>query len=305
MLQIEKYAAIDIGSNAIRLLIATIIEKDEKKPQFKKTSLVRVPIRLGADVFLEGKISERNYERMVDAMNAYQLLMQTHGVTRYRACATSAMREADNGVEIAERIKEQTGIEIQIIDGNDEAAIIASTDLRDLIDTDKTFLYVDVGGGSTEFTVFANGKTVASKSFKLGTVRILNDMVRESVWEEVKKWIKKKTKKYDKISMIGSGGNINSIYKSSGMKIGKPLSYFYLTNYYEKLRSYDYHERIFELQMNPDRADVIIPATRIYLSAMKWSKAKNVYVPKIGLSDGIIKSLYNEKLARGIEVHLD
>ena len=304
MLKIDKYAAIDIGSNAIRLLITTIIEKDEKPPQFKKTSLVRVPIRLGADVFLEGKISEENYLRMLDAMNAYQLLMKTHGVTKYRACATSAMREADNGIQIAKKLKLETGIDVQIINGNDEAAIIATTDLRDLIDTDKTFLYVDVGGGSTEFTVFANGRTVVSRSFNLGTVRILNDMVQESVWDDVKIWIKKNTQKHDNISLIGSGGNINSIYKSSAVKIGTPLSYFYLSNYYEKLKSFTYHERIFELQMNPDRADVIIPATRIYLSAMKWSKAKNIHVPKIGLADGIIRSIYNETLAAGIEVDL-
>lgn len=297
MLRIEKYAAIDIGSNAIRLLIMTVIEKDRKTTQFKKTSLVRVPIRLGADVFLEGRISEVNQKRMLDAMNAFSLLMKTHKVTRFRACATSAMREANNGTEVANMIKEQTNISIDIIDGKDEAAIIASTDLKDLIDTDKTFLYVDVGGGSTEFTVFADGRDIASKSFKLGTVRILNDMVQESTWEEVKKWIQKYTADYDKMSLIGSGGNINSIYKNSGMKLGKPLSYFYLTGYYEKLKSYTYHERIFELQMNPDRADVIIPATRIYLSAMKWAGAKNVYVPKIGLSDGIIKTLYQEKLS--------
>lgn len=304
MLKIEKYAAIDIGSNAIRLLIATVIEKDNKPPQFNKTSLVRVPIRLGADVFLQDKISEENYLRMLDAMNAYQLLMKTHGVVKYRACATSAMREAGNGKAIAKKIKKETNIDIEIIDGSDEAAIIASTDLKDLIETEKSFLYVDVGGGSTEFTIFANRKIVASKSFKLGTVRILNDMVRESKWDDVKKWIKKNTQTYEKISLIGSGGNINSIYKSSGTKLGKPLSYFYLTNYFEKLKSYTYHERIFELQMNPDRADVIVPATKIYLSAMKWSKAKSIYVPKIGLADGIIKSLYNEEQAKGIDVVL-
>jgi len=304
LLKIEKYAAIDIGSNAIRLLIATVIEKKNRPPQFKKTSLVRVPIRLGADVFLEDKISEKNYLRMLDAMNAYQLLMKTHGVVKYRACATSAMREATNGAEIAKKIKKETNIDIEIIDGRDEAAIIASTDLKDLIETEKSFLYVDVGGGSTEFTIFANRKIVASKSFKLGTVRILNDMVRESKWDDVKKWIKKNTESFEKISLIGSGGNINSIYKNSGTKLGKPLSYFFLTNYFEKLKSYTYHERIFELQMNPDRADVIVPATKIYLSAMKWSKAKSIYVPKIGLSDGIIKSLYNEEQANGMEVIL-
>jgi exopolyphosphatase/guanosine-5'-triphosphate,3'-diphosphate pyrophosphatase len=302
LLNIEKYAAIDIGSNAIRLLIATVIEKGTKEVQFKKTSLVRVPIRLGADVFLKDNISEENYLRMVDAMNAYRLLMKTHNVTKYRACATSAMREANNGKEIAKRIKQETEIDIQIIDGKDEAAIIATTDLYELIDNDKAFLYVDVGGGSTEFTVFANGKVITSKSFQLGTVRILNDMVRESIWDDVKDWIKKHTRKYHKISCIGSGGNINSIYKLSEKKIGKPLSYFYLAGFYEELKSYTYHERIFELQMNPDRADVVIPATRIYLSAMKWSKSKNMYVPKIGLSDGIVKSLYNEKIARNMEI---
>lgn len=293
-MNIEKYAAIDIGSNAIRLLIVTVIEKDGRTTQFNKTSLVRVPIRLGADVFLEGEISEENYLRLADAMIAYKLLMQTHKVIRYRACATAAMREANNGTEIVRRIKKETGIEIQIIDGKDEAAIIASTDLLDLIDTERSFLYVDVGGGSTEFTVFINGHTIASKSFKLGTIRILNDLVQNSEWEEVKKWIKKNTSEYENINLIGSGGNINSIYKRSEKRIGEPLSYFYLTNYYKKLKSLSYDDRIFELQMNPDRADVIIPATRIYLSAMKWCNAKNIYVPKIGLSDGIIRSLYNE-----------
>lgn len=303
MISLEKYAAIDIGSNAIRLLISTVIEKDGSDPQFKKTSLVRVPIRLGADVFLGDKISEHNYTRMVDAMNAYTLLMKTYGVKHYRACATSAMREAKNGQEIAARIKKASGIEIQIIDGNDEAAIIASTDLHELIEDNKVFLYVDVGGGSTEFTIFANGKTITSRSFKLGTVRVLNDMIRKSIWDEVKDWIKENTAGYSKVHCIGSGGNINSIYKASGKKIGKPLSYFYLADYYEMIQSYTYHERIFQLRMNPDRADVIVPATRIYLSAMKWSKAKNMYVPKIGLADGIVKSLYNEKKAKELKIN--
>jgi exopolyphosphatase/guanosine-5'-triphosphate,3'-diphosphate pyrophosphatase len=235
---------------------------------------------------------------MVDAMTAFNLLMKNHNVVKYRACATSAMREASNGIEIAKSIKKKTGINIEIIDGSIEAALITSTDLRDLIDSEKTFLYVDVGGGSTEFTIFSDGNTVTSQSFKLGTVRILNDMVRESMWEEVEAWVKQNTHKYEKVSLIGSGGNINSIYTSSGKKLGKPLSYFFLSDYYEKLKSYTYHERIYELQMNADRADVIIPATRIYLSAMKWSRAKNIYVPKIGLADGMIKTLYNEKLKR-------
>lgn len=302
-MNIEKYGAVDIGSNAIRLLVATVVEQEGKDTIFKKTSLVRVPIRLGADVFLEGKISESNAKRMIDAMMAFKLLMKTHNIKRFRACATSAMREASNGREIAARIEKESGLAINIIDGNDEAAIIASTHLKSLISDDKAFLYVDVGGGSTEFTVFANGRAVSSRSFKLGTVRLLEDRVDDRMWDDVEQWIKLETKGYRKISMIGSGGNINSIYKKSGKKIGKPLSYFYLSSYYELIKSLSFEERITELDMNPDRADVVVPATRIYLSAMKWSKAKNMFVPKIGLSDGIIKSLYNEKIATELEVN--
>jgi len=294
---------VDIGSNAIRLLVVTVIEQKERDTIFKKTSLVRVPIRLGAEVFLEGKISENSAHRMIDAMQAFRLLMKTHNVKRFRACATSAMREASNGSEIAQTIEQKSGISINIIDGKDEAAIIASTDLKNLIQDDKVFLYVDVGGGSTELTVFANGANVSSKSFKLGTVRMLEGQVDERIWDEMEAWIKRETKGFKKVAMIGSGGNINTIFKKSGKKIGKPLSYLYLSSYYELMKSLTYEERITELDMNPDRADVVIPATRIYLSAMKWSKAKNVYVPKIGLSDGIVKSLYNEKLAAEVEVN--
>jgi exopolyphosphatase/guanosine-5'-triphosphate,3'-diphosphate pyrophosphatase len=301
-LNIEKYGAVDIGSNAIRLLIASVIEVEGKETLFKKTSLVRVPIRLGADVFLEGAISETNIHRMVDAMTAFRLLMKTYNVERFRACATSAMRESTNGREIAKKIEEETGIAINIIDGNDEAAIIASTDLHSLIQDDKVFLYIDVGGGSTEFTIFANGKSVASRSFKMGTVRLINDMVEDTMWQQMESWIKENTKDYRKVNCIGSGGNINHIFKNSGKKLGKPLTYFYLASYYELIKSHSYEERITEMNMNPDRADVIIPATRIYLSAMKWSGAKNIYVPKIGLADGIVKSLYNEKVAAALEV---
>jgi len=295
LLHIEKYAAVDIGSNAIRLLIATVIEKEGFPTQFKKTSLVRLPIRLGADVFLKGNISSGNYKRLLDAMQAYSLIIKTHKVVAFRACATSAMREAKNGKEIVSKLKAATGIDIQIIDGNDEAAIIASTDLKQLISDNKVFLYVDVGGGSTEFTVFANGKNIASHSFKLGTVRIINGMVEDAIWEQAQQWVNQHTKAYSKINVIGSGGNINSIYRFSEKKVGQPLSYLFMSNFYEKVKQYDYNQRVFELKMNPDRADVIIPATRIYLSAMKWAKAKNMYVPKIGLADGIVKQLYNER----------
>ena len=294
MLKIRKYAAIDIGSNAVRLLISTITEPENKETTFKKTSLVRVPIRLGADVFINGKISQENMVRMKDTMRAYSLLMKSHKIEKYKACATSAMRDANNGKELAAHILEDSGIDIEIIDGEHEAAIIAATDLHELIQDDKTYLYVDVGGGSTEFTLYSEGKTIASRSFKLGTVRLLNNMIDDSLWQEAEKWVKEQTKKYTKISLIGSGGNINNIFKSSGKKIGKPLSYLYLSSYYQLLNSLTYEDRISQLGMNTDRVDVIIPATKIYLSAMKWSRSRKVYVPKIGLADGIIKSIYNE-----------
>ena len=292
MLSIKKYAAIDIGSNAVRLLISSIIEQKDQPTKFKKTSLVRVPIRLGADVFLNGEISKENEQRMLDTMTAFKLLMKSHKIVKYKACATSAMREADNGKEIVKLISKKAKIDIDIIDGEEEAAIIAATDLHSYIKEDKTYLYVDVGGGSTEFSVIHHGNTVASKSFKIGTVRLLNDIVKKETWSELEQWIKVNTKGYDAIDLIGSGGNINKIFKISGKAMGKPLTYFYLTSYYNKLQTYSYEERITELELNQDRADVIIPATRIYLSAMKWSGAKDVYVPKIGLSDGIIKSVY-------------
>lgn len=293
---IEKYGAVDVGSNAIRLLIVTVIEQEGKETIFKKTSLVRVPIRLGADVFLEGKVSKTNADRIVDAMTAFRLLMKTHSIKRFRVCATSAMREAKNGSEIVNRIEEESGLSVNIIDGEEEAAIIAATDLKELIDDERVFLYVDVGGGSTELTLFVHGKRTVSKSFKLGTVRFLNEMVDESLWGEMEDWIERETKVYRKISLIGSGGNINTIFKKSARKLGKPLSINYLSSYYERLKTLSYEERITELDMNPDRADVVVPATRIYLSAMKWSRAKNIFVPKIGLSDGIIRLLYQEKL---------
>jgi len=292
MLSIKKLAAIDIGSNAVRLLISSIIEQKDQPVKFKKTSLVRVPIRLGADVFLSGKISEENMQRMLDTMIAFKLLMKSHKVVKYKACATSAMREANNGKEMVRLISKKAKIEIDIINGEEEAAIIAATDLLSYIKEDKTYLYVDVGGGSTEFSVIHHRNAVASKSFKIGTVRLLNDIVKKDTWFELEEWIKTHTKGYHTIDLIGSGGNINKIFKISGKAMGKPLTYFYLTTYYNKLQTYSYEERITELELNQDRADVIIPATRIYLSAMKWSGAKDIYVPKIGLSDGIIKSVY-------------
>lgn len=292
MINIKSYAAIDIGSNAMRLLVSNIVEQEGKDPQFNKSSLVRVPIRLGQDVFTVGEISDENIERMIDAMKAYKLLMKVHKVERYKACATSAMREADNSREITEIIVRESDIDIEIIDGKKEASIIASSDLKDYISTDKTYLYVDVGGGSTEFSLFSCGKIIASKSFKNGTVRMLNNMVNEIVWVEIEKWIMHNIAPFEDVTMIGSGGNINKLFKMTGKQQDKPLTYLGLNAQYAMLNKMTYDERISELALNPDRADVIIPATKIYLNAMKWSGARHLYVPKIGLSDGIVKAMY-------------
>lgn len=296
MISIKKYAAIDIGSNAMRLLITNIVEQKGKETQFNKSALIRVPIRLGQDAFTVGEITEENIDRMVDAMKAFKLLMKVYKVERYMACATSAMREAYNGKEVAEIIKKKADIKIEIIDGKKEAAIIASSDLHQFIKTEQTYLYVDVGGGSTEFSLFSDGKIIASKSFKNGTVRLLNNMVNDIVWEEIEKWIKTNTEEYDNITLIGSGGNINKIFKLSGKLQEKPLTYMYLNTQYQYLNSLTYEQRIAELALNTDRADVIIPALSIYLKAMKWSGANKIYVPKIGLSDGIVKAMYYGKI---------
>lgn len=298
MINIKKYGAIDIGSNAMRLLIANVVEENGKEPQFNKSSLIRVPIRLGQDVFTSGKISEENIARMVDAMNGFRLLMKVYGVQQYKACATSAMRESENGVDVVQEILTKSDIKIDIIEGKEEAQIIASTDLNTFIDKDKNYLYIDVGGGSTEFSFFSKGKIVLSRSFKIGTVRLLNNMDTPEIWNEIEHWIKENSKKFDgEITLIGSGGNINKIFKLSGKPQSKPLSLNYLTKEYTKLTSLTYEERIYNLGLNTDRADVIIHALKIYKNAMKWSGGKQIFVPKIGLSDGIVKALYYNKIS--------
>lgn len=297
-MKIEKFGAIDIGSNAIRLLIANVIEEEGKKTLFRKSSLVRVPIRLGTDTFVSGSISQENINRMINAMEAFKLLMRVHNVKKYKACATSAMREAINGKDVANKIKEKTTIDIDIIDGKKEAVIISSTDLKKLIKSNDSYLYVDVGGGSTELTLFSKGRVINSKSFKLGTVRLLNNSkeFNKELFKKMEQWIKKNTKDLKHISLIGSGGNINRIFKMSGREINKPLSYIYMNTQYKYLKRTTYKQRVTKLDMNPDRADVIVPAIKIYLSAMKWSGSNEIFVPKIGLADGIIKNLYYNKL---------
>ncbi len=291
-MKIRKFAAIDIGSNAIRLLTHNVIEEKNKPTRFRKSALIRVPVRLGDDSFTVGEISGHNIQRIIDTMKAFKLLMDVNGVEKYRACATSAIREANNGLGIIERIRREAEVDVEIIDGKREAEIIASFDLKELLQKDLTYLYIDVGGGSTEFTLFSNGKILATQSAKIGTVRLLNNMVGEDNWKKLEIWIKENVKDLPEVSIIGSGGNINKLHKMSGRKLGEPLSYLWLKTQLQFLENLSYDERISELGLNPDRADVIIPAIEIYLLAAKWSGAKKIHVPKIGLSDGIIKALY-------------
>ena len=292
MISIKKYAAIDIGSNAVRLLIMNVVEQEGRETQFNKSELIRVPIRLGQESFAIGEISHVTIDRMVDAFKAFKLLMKVYNVEKYKACATSAMREALNSKEVVEIIRDKCEIDIDIIDGKQEAAIIASSDLDGFFKPHQTYLFVDVGGGSTEFSLFVDGAMIVSKSFKIGTVRILNNMVSDLIWDEIENWIKANTIDYDNVILIGSGGNINKLFKLSGKMQDKPLSFFYLNSQYQYLNSLTYDQRISELGLNTDRADVIIPATKIYLNAMKWSRSRQLFVPKIGLADGIVKAMY-------------
>ena len=293
-MKVKKLAAIDIGSNAIRILISNVFEVEGSQPIFMKSQMVRVPIRLGEDSFTVGEISPKNIKRIIKAMKAFKLIMKINGVKHYMACATSALRESNNSEEILKKVKKKTGIKIEVIDGKREAQIISNTTIMDSIGQNKNYLYVDVGGGSTEFSVLQNGKRITSKSFKVGTVRMLNDMVNDKVWLEIEKWIVTNTKKTSKINLLGSGGNINKLFKLSNTKEGKPLLFITLNTFYQEFKKMSYEERILKYNLNLDRADVIMPALEIFLKALKWSGASKVYVPKIGLSDGMVKVMYKK-----------
>ena len=293
-MKVKKLAAIDIGSNAIRILISNVFEVEGSQPIFMKSEMVRVPIRLGEDSFTVGEISPKNIKRIIKAMKAFKLIMKINGVKHYMACATSALRESNNSEEILKKVKKKTGIKIEVIDGKREAQIISNTTIMDSIGQNKNYLYVDVGGGSTEFSVLQNGKRITSKSFKVGTVRMLNDTVNDKVWLEIEKWIVTNTKKTSKINLLGTGGNINKLFKLSNTKEGKPLMFITLNTFYQEFKKISYEERILKYNLNLDRADVILPALEIFLKALKWSGASKVYVPKIGLSDGMVRVMYKK-----------
>ncbi|MNK03409.1 Exopolyphosphatase [compost metagenome] len=289
-----RYAAIDIGSNAVRLLIADITNND--KSNFKKNTLVRVPLRLGDDAFLDQEISDKKIDDLVKTMVAFRNLMDVYHVTKYLACATSAMREAKNGKEVIQKIKELANIDIEIIEGQREASIIYSNHIEENLDIKKSYLYIDVGGGSTELSVFVNKQPIASKSFNLGTIRILDNQDKEETWNEMKEWIKEHTKDLKQVVGIGTGGNINKLFRMSGEKDDMPLSFLKLRNMYNELNGYSLKERISILKLNQDRADVIVPACEIYLTVMKWAGIKQIFVPKVGMVDGIINMLMEENL---------
>lgn len=292
-----RYAAIDIGSNAVRLLIADITQQGEgKEPGFKKNTLVRVPLRLGDDAFLDQELSPKKIDDLVKTMTAFRNLMDVYHVSEYLACATSAMREAKNGKDVIEKVKKLANIDIEIIEGQREASIIYSNHIEENLDIKKSYLYIDVGGGSTEISVFVNKQPVASKSFNIGTIRILDNQDKEETWNEMKEWIKHHTKELKQVVGIGTGGNINKLFRMSGEKDDMPLSFLKLKNMYNELNAYSLKERISVLKLNPDRADVIIPACEIYLTIMKWAGVKQIFVPKVGMVDGIINLLIEENL---------
>ncbi|MGM0504584.1 MAG: exopolyphosphatase [Bacteroidota bacterium] len=294
-MKILKFAAIDIGTNAIRLLFTNIIENGDAV-SFKKSSITRVPIRLGADVFTTGKIGNIRKEKMMDAMIAFKHLMKVHDVTRYRACATSAMREAANGKELVEWIKNKTGILIEIIDGKTEAEIIYHNRIVDMLDNETPYLYVDIGGGSTEITLFFDKQALISHSFNIGTIRLLNQQVDDKTFNTLKSKLKEIKKSYPGLTIIGSGGNINKLLKLSRKKEGKPLPAEILKKVYNEIKDYTYEERIKILGLNPDRADVIIPASELLFKIVKWAGANEIIVPKVGIADGIIRELYDDYL---------
>ena len=289
-----KFAAIDIGSNAVRLLFCNVYE-DNGITTFKKAELIRVPIRLGEDSFLQGKISGQKADKLVTAMKAFKNLIDVYDAVDYRACATSAMRDAENRYEIVDRVRKEAGLKIEIIDGKTEADIIYSNHIEEHLDSSSNYLYVDIGGGSTEITLFSKNKVVVSQSFNIGTIRMLHNQIDKEYWSYFKNWVKEITEGYKPMMAIGSGGNINKLFKMIGRKNNnKPVSTSKIRSLYELLESYTYEERIQVFGLNPDRADVIIPASKILLTVLKKADIEKVIAPEIGLSDGIVHQLYEK-----------
>jgi exopolyphosphatase/guanosine-5'-triphosphate,3'-diphosphate pyrophosphatase len=287
-------AAIDIGSNAARLLITEVIDNGVDKPRFNKLNLFRVPLRLGFDVFESKFISSDKFKMFMDTMKAFKHLMTAYTVTNYKACATSAMRDASNADEIIEAIFKATDIRIEVISGDMEANLVYENHVAENMNEENSYMYIDVGGGSTELSFFTNGKLVLKQSFNIGTIRLLKNMVTDSHWEEMKNTIRTFTRGQKAVIAIGSGGNINKVFSLSKKKDGKPLSLELLRDYYKELEAFGLEDRMLKYNLRRDRADVILPALSIYINAMRWAGAEEIYVPKIGLADGLIKHLWDD-----------
>src|SRR5580698_930245 len=287
-----RLAAIDIGSNAARLLISDVSD-EFGKPEFNKVNLVRVPLRLGFDVFDKKEISPAKTDMILHTIKAYKHLIEAYGVDHIKAAATSAMRDAVNAEAIIRRVREETGIEIEVISGGSEASLIYENHIAENLDKEHAYLYIDVGGGSTELTFFAGNSLLFSASFNIGTIRLLKNQVTVNTWDAMKEYIRRETANYtDKIIAIGSGGNINKIFSISKRKEGKSLNIELLKDYYKEFSSFTLDDRMRLYKLREDRADVIVPALQIYINAMRWATAQEIFVPKIGLADGLIQHLY-------------
>ena len=289
----KKIAAIDIGSNAVRMLICYVISSEDEHV-FQKNSYLRLPLRLGEDTFKNGVISNQKITLLTNAILSFKYIMKVHGVKDYQIYATSALRESKNSKEVISIVKKKTGLNIELITGLKEAKIISKGNFLEQIDFNKTFIYVDVGGGSTELSILRKGEEKISKSFKIGTVRLLNNLVDDSILLEIKHWLKSNIDSDDKIKLFATGGNINKIQSMTGSKSGKPISYLSIKDLSNILIEFNYQERMVKFDLNPDRADVIIPALKIFRSTMEFVKANKIFVPKVGLVDGMINEIFYE-----------
>ena len=288
-----RIAAIDIGSNAARLLINEVTEPKKGKPEFMKLNLLRIPLRLGIDVFTSGKIGAEREEMVISSMKVFSDLMKIYKVEHYRACATSAMRDAKNGAEIIQAVKQTSGIDIEIISGDEEATLIYENHVAEGLDKDSAYLYIDVGGGSTELTFYENGEMKYERSFNIGTIRLLNNLVKDEHWKEMKEEIRKNINSKKPVVAIGSGGNINKIFSMSKTKDGKPMSAAYLKKYYKEMNGLTVAERMSRYAIREDRADVLVPALEIFNNVMTWSDIDKIFVPKISVADGLIHRIYD------------
>ncbi len=296
----RKIAAIDIGSNAVRMLICYVISSGDKYV-FQKNSYLRLPIRLGEDSFKNGIVSNDKIILLTNAILSFKYIMKVHGVKEYKIYATSALRESKNSKEVISIVKKNTGLNIDLITGLKEAKIISKGNFQEIIEYNKTFLYVDVGGGSTEFSILRKGNEKISRSFKIGTVRLLNNLVDDSILMDIKNWLKSNLNNDDKIKLFATGGNINKIQSMTGSKSGKPISYLSIKDLSNTLIKFNYKERMMEFNLSPDRADVIIPALKIFITTMEFVKANKIFVPKVGLVDGMINEIFHENNASELD----